>query len=80
MYCVFFSTVLGGIFLLLALLLRERSQKSGEERLKKSIVETGGGASFKEVDEYLQSVKKTEECDPDIKNKIKNSTLLFTVK
>jgi hypothetical protein len=63
MYCVFFSSVLGGIFLLLALVLRERSQKSGEERLKKSIVETKRGTTFKEVDDYLQSVKKSEQSD-----------------
>jgi|LauGreDrversion4_2_1035121.scaffolds.fasta_scaffold400663_1 hypothetical protein len=70
MYCVFFSSVLGGIFLLLALVLRERSQKSGEERLKKSIVETKRGTTFKEVDDYLQSVKKSEQSDQKIKDKI----------
>ena len=70
MYCVFFSSVLGGIFLLLALVLRERSQKLGEERLKKSIVETKRGTTFKEVDDYLQSVKKSEQSDQKIKDKI----------
>ncbi len=70
MYCVFFSSVLGGIFLLLALVLREKSQKSGEERLKKSIVETKRGTTFKEVDDYLQSVKKSEQSDQKIKDKI----------
>ena len=80
MYMVFFSSVIGGFFLLIAILLRARSQKNGQARMRETIRMTTKGISQEEVDEIFLNMQQAEESDPQVQKKIRQSTLLYSVK
>lgn len=53
MFMVFYSSVIGGICLLIALILRNRSYRQGAERMKTTIIKTLPNASPEQVDEIF---------------------------
>jgi MFS family permease len=57
MYVVFFSSVIGGVGLLIALLLRKRSYKKGVERIRLTIKQTIPTIPDEELDELLLPIE-----------------------
>jgi hypothetical protein len=61
MYMVFYSSGIGGVFLLLAILLRARSQRLGQERMRQTLRMTAKGISQEEVDEIFLKMEKDDD-------------------
>jgi Flp pilus assembly protein protease CpaA len=62
MYMIFYSSIIGGVCLLIALILRNRSYKQGAERMRTTIIRSFPNASPEEVEKICQ-VAVTEEND-----------------
>lgn len=56
MYVVFFSSAIGGISLLIALILRSRSYKKGAERVKETLKKTLPNLDAHDLDEIFEAV------------------------
>ena len=56
MYTVLFSSVIGGVGLLIAILLRSRSYKQGAERMKNSIMKTMPEVPKDQIEEVFEAI------------------------
>lgn len=70
---VFYSSVIGGVCLLIALLLRNRSYKQSAERMKTTIIKTLPNASPEQVDEIYQAVIAQDDDNLHFKNEVKDT-------
>jgi len=78
MYMVCYSSGIGGVFLLLALLLRAKSQRKGQERMTQTLRITVKGITQDEIDEIFQNMAEDDEATEQ--QKIRRSALLLSAK